>query len=109
MSELFERVKEIPLEQVLREYFPSVELKRSGRDLVSARCPLHDESTPSFHVYVEQNRWHCFGACNAGGSSIDLLIRSGLASEPLEAARVLARKFGIDIRENKNKRQLTVS
>jgi CHC2 zinc finger/Protein of unknown function (DUF3631) len=109
MSELFERVKEIPLKQVLREYFPSVDLKRSGRDLVSAHCPLHEESTPSFRVYVEQNRWHCFGACGAGGSSIDLLIRSGLASEPLEAARVLARKFGIDIRENKNKRQLTVS
>ena len=67
-TDLFARVKEIPLEQVIREYFPSVELKRSGRDLVSARCPLHDESTPSFHVYVEQNRWHCFGACGAGGA-----------------------------------------
>jgi len=26
MSELFERVKEIPLESVIREYFPSIEL-----------------------------------------------------------------------------------
>jgi CHC2 zinc finger len=107
MSDLFGRVKEIPLASVIRDYFPSVELKRDGGDLVGARCPLHEESTPSFKVYVEQNRWHCFGACNAGGSSIDLLIRAGLASTPLEAAKALATKFGIDIRDNK--RQLLVS
>jgi putative DNA primase/helicase len=107
-TDLFARVREIPLEQVLREYFPSVELKRSGRDLVSARCPLHDESTPSFRVYVEQNRWHCFGACGAGGSAIDLLIRAGREPTPLDAAKALATKFSIDIRRE-NKRQLLVS
>jgi hypothetical protein len=107
-TDLFARVKEIPLEQVIREYFPSVELKRSGRDLVSARCPLHDESTPSFHVYVEQNRWHCFGACGAGGSSIDLLMRAGVEPTALDAAKALATKFSIDIRESKRK-NLTVS
>ena len=33
MSEIFERVREIPIEAVIREYFPSLELKRSGHDL----------------------------------------------------------------------------
>ena len=54
MSELFERVREIPIESVIREYFPSLELKHSGRDLL-ANCPFHSEATASFRVYVEKN------------------------------------------------------
>lgn len=46
--------------------------RRSGRDLV-ALCPLHDEKTPSFHIYREQNRGWCFG-CNRGGDSIHLTM-----------------------------------
>ena len=45
-SDVFERVKEIPIESVLREYFPSLDLKRAGQDVI-ARCPFHDESTAS--------------------------------------------------------------
>jgi hypothetical protein len=32
-SNLFEAVKKIPLEQVLREYFPTIELKRVNNEL----------------------------------------------------------------------------
>ena len=38
------------------------------------RCPLHDDSTPSFSVDLERNIWHCFG-CPDGGHFIDLFIR----------------------------------
>jgi hypothetical protein len=107
VNNLFDRVKEIPLSQVAREYFPSPDLKPVGQDLVGARCPLHDESTPSFRIYVKTNSWHCFG-CGAGGSSIDLLIGAGLASKPLDAAQTLAEKFGINIDKSKRK-ALTVS
>ena len=34
-------------------------------------CPLHDERTPSFYVWPDEDRWYCFG-CNEGGDQIDL-------------------------------------
>lgn len=42
-------------------------------------CPFHDEETASFVVDVERQKWRCFGACLAGGDSIDFMrrMRSG--------------------------------
>jgi hypothetical protein len=34
-------------------------------------CPFHNEKTPSFTIYADENRYHCFG-CGADGSVIDL-------------------------------------
>src|SRR6266545_7189991 len=105
ISDLFERVRAIPIESVIREYFANLELKHSGRDLI-AICPFHDEKTPSFKVDFEKNRWHCFGTCAKGGSNIDLLLMGELATQPLDAAKDLARKFGIDTGNEKPKRQV---
>ena len=41
---------------------------RSGK----VRCPLHEDRTPSMHVYDDPERgWYCFG-CGRGGSIYDL-------------------------------------
>lgn len=37
------------------------------------KCPLHNEKTPSFCVYLDTNRFHCFG-CGKSGSIIDLYM-----------------------------------
>lgn len=37
-------------------------------------CPLHDEDTPSFIVYTDQNTWYCFG-CSTGGDNIELYMK----------------------------------
>jgi hypothetical protein len=35
-------------------------------------CPLHQDRTPSLHVYQQpENGWHCYG-CNRGGTIYDL-------------------------------------
>lgn len=47
-----------------------VELRRSGSRLIG-RCPFHDEKTPSFFVFPDQQRYYCFG-CQASGDVIDL-------------------------------------
>jgi CHC2-type zinc finger protein len=49
-----------------------VELHRSGPsgELVGL-CPLHQEKTPSFHVYTDDDHYHCFG-CGAHGDVTDL-------------------------------------
>ena len=52
-----------------------VVLKRHGKDLLGL-CPFHDDREPSLVISPEQNLWHCLGACQAGGSVIDWVMRS---------------------------------
>lgn len=93
MSELFSRVKTIPTLDVVTAFFPHLVLKRDGSGRGKALCPFHAEDTPSFTVF--EDGWKCFG-CGAHGSNVDLLLKAGLASKPLEAARVIAERFGIE-------------
>src|SRR6185503_15632939 len=51
-----------------------VVLRRHGADLVG-RCPFHDDQGPSLVVTPSKNLWHCLGACQAGGSVIDWVMR----------------------------------
>lgn len=41
-----------------------------------ALCPFHQERTPSFHIYVEQQRWRCYGACAVGGDVYDFVMKA---------------------------------
>lgn len=52
-----------------------VELKRHGADLIG-RCAFHDDKTPSLVITPAKNLWHCLGACQAGGSVIDWVMRA---------------------------------
>ena len=49
-----------------------VPLKKSGSNFV-ARCPFHNEKTPSFSVSRSKQFYHCFG-CGAGGNAISFLM-----------------------------------
>ncbi len=49
-----------------------VPLKKSGGSYV-ARCPFHEEKTPSFAVTRSKQLYHCFG-CGAGGNAISFLM-----------------------------------
>lgn len=62
----------VPLVAVL-EHYRINELRRSGRDQLRGRCPLHGgEGRESFHVNTAEQVFHCF-ACGAGGSVLDLV------------------------------------
>jgi DNA primase len=69
-----ERLKaEISLERLAEAR--GVKLKRHGADLMGL-CPFHDDRTPSLVISPEKNLWHCLGACQAGGTVIDWVMRA---------------------------------
>jgi DNA primase len=69
-----ERLKrEVALERLAAA--DGVELRRHGANLIG-RCPFHDDKTPSLVITPQKNLWHCMGACQAGGSVIDWVMRS---------------------------------
>jgi len=52
-----------------------VELTPHGHDLIGL-CPLHEDHEPSLVVSPGRNLWHCLGACQAGGSVIDWVMKA---------------------------------
>ena len=74
---------------VVGSYVP---LKRAGRAF-KARCPFHQEKTPSFHVNPELQIYKCFG-CGAGGDVFKFVQEMEKVSFP-EALAMLAEKAGI--------------
>ena len=48
-----------------------VELKKVGNSYFG-RCPFHDDHSPSFYVYTDTQRWHCF-SCLKNGDVIDFV------------------------------------
>jgi DNA primase len=71
-----------------------VPLKRQGREY-SARCPFHDERSPSFTVSPVKQFYHCFG-CGAHGTAISFLMNYDRL-EFLDAVEELAKKVGMEI------------
>ena len=52
-----------------------VTLRKTGADLTGC-CPFHQDGTPSLVISPARNLWHCLGACQAGGSVIDWVMRA---------------------------------
>jgi len=73
-----------------------VPLKRSGGNFI-ARCPFHNEKSPSFSVSRDKQFYHCFG-CGASGNAIGFLMEYDRLSFR-EAMETLADTAGLKIPE----------
>jgi len=71
-SELDRIKREVSLLDLVRG--AGVELKRHGADWIGL-CPFHRDTNPSLVITPAKNLWHCLGACQAGGSVIDWVMR----------------------------------
>ena len=71
-----------------------VPLQRAGSEY-KARCPFHDEKTPSFTVSPTKQFYHCFG-CGAHGTAIGFLMEYDHLSFP-EAVEELATQVGLTL------------
>jgi DNA primase len=80
-----------------------VPLKRQGREY-SARCPFHDERSPSFTVSPTKQFYHCFG-CGAHGTALKFLMEYDRL-EFLDAVEELAKRVGLEVpRETKQRNE----
>jgi DNA primase len=69
-----ERIKrEVPVADIARAL--GIDLKPHGANLIGL-CPFHDDHEPSFVVTPAKNLWHCLGACQAGGTNFDLVMKA---------------------------------
>jgi DNA primase len=69
-----ERLKgEISVERLAQAR--GIELAPHGANLIGL-CPFHDDHEPSLVITPANNLWHCLGACQAGGSVIDFVMRA---------------------------------
>lgn len=72
----------------------SVALKKAGSNFV-ARCPFHQEKTPSFSVSATRQFYHCFG-CGASGNAISFVMQYH-GTGFVDAVTLLANQVGLPV------------
>ncbi len=86
------KIKErLSIEEVVSSY---IKLEKSGSTL-KARCPFHNEKTPSFFVSPDRGSYYCFG-CNASGD-IFTFVEEFEGLDFRGALKLLADKAGIPL------------
>lgn len=83
------------IEEVVADY---VNLKKRGANFIG-HCPFHDEKTPSFYVSPSKGICKCFG-CGKGGNAVNFIMLKETLAYP-DALRFLAKKFNVEITEEK--------
>ncbi len=96
-QDTIERVaSSVDIVDVISSYFP---LKRAGA-VFKARCPFHNEKTPSFSVNPSRQIFKCFG-CGVGGGVFRFLMEYEHLDFPT-AVRRLAERSGLRIEESES-------
>jgi DNA primase len=85
-----QKIKEIlPIEDVISSY---VKLEKSGANF-KARCPFHNEKTPSFYISPSRNGYYCFG-CGVKGD-IFTFVEQFEGLDFKGALKILAERAGV--------------
>lgn len=92
----------LDLVEVVASYVP--DLQQAGRSF-KARCPFHNERTPSFFVFPERQTWRCFGACATGGDVFSFVMATEKLAFP-EALRLLAQRAGVPVPQQRRSDEL---
>ncbi|MDR1129702.1 MAG: DNA primase, partial [Prevotellaceae bacterium] len=79
-----------------------VTLRRRGVNFI-ARCPFHDEKTPSFVVSPAKGLFKCFG-CSKAGNAISFVMEHERLSY-IEAIKYLGKKYGIEVKEKEQSQE----
>ncbi|GGK02225.1 DNA primase [Pseudomonas matsuisoli] len=71
-----------------------IQLKKAGKNF-TARCPFHNEKTPSFSVSPDKQFYYCFG-CGAGGNALGFVMDHDHLDFP-QAVEDLAKRVGMEV------------
>jgi len=92
MATQVEQIKEkLGIVDVVGQY---IKLEKAGSNL-KAKCPFHNEKTPSFFVSPARNSYYCFG-CNAKGD-IFSFVEQFEGVDFTGALKILGEKAGVQI------------
>lgn len=97
MSSVDQIKERLNIEEVVGSY---IKLERAGNSL-KARCPFHNEKTPSFFVSPERGGYYCFG-CGAKGD-IFTFVQEFEGIDFLGALKILADKAGVTLEKFSSK------
>ncbi len=94
-KDLFQTVKSIP--------FPEVQAAFHGAEprCNKISCPWHQDKTPSMHIYPDGFKCYSCGAYGDGTAFVAKLF----GIRHLEAAKLIAEKFGLTVQEGSVSRQ----
>ncbi len=81
-----------------------VKLKKAGKNY-QARCPFHNEKTPSFSVSPDKQFYHCFG-CQESGTALTFLLEHD-RMDFVEAVETLAAMVGLEVPREQGQRDNT--
>ncbi len=93
-ANVFEAAKSVSIKQVIQHY-TGVDPNK-GRVGGNIPCPLglHEDRSPSFHIYEDTNSCYCF-ACKSGGDTIKFVQHAVGYAEPVDAAKDICTVFGV--------------
>ncbi len=96
MSTSVEKIKErLNIVDLLSTY---IKLEKAGKNM-KAKCPFHNEKSPSFFVSPDRDSYYCFG-CGAKGD-IFTFVQEFEGLDFFGALKMLAEKTGVELtREN---------
>lgn len=99
MNSPVQKIKErLSIEEVVSSY---IKLEKVGSNL-KARCPFHNEKTPSFFVSADRGNYYCFG-CGAKGD-IFTFVQEFEGLDFRGALKLLAARAGVPL-ENYNPKE----
>jgi DNA primase catalytic core len=84
---------------VVSEFVP--DLKKSGKDY-KAKCPFHEDRTPSFYVVPAKGFYKCFGCGESGDAFTFVMKKVGL--DFVEAVKYVGARCGVDVQEVRRER-----
>src|SRR3989344_8738788 len=92
MTDSVEKIKErLGITELVGSY---IKLEKAGKNL-KARCPFHNEKTPSFFVSPDRGSFYCFG-CGAKGD-IFTFVEQFEGLDFMGALKLLADRAGVPL------------